>query len=107
MNPFEDEINNLENNIGVNQHEIKIEIWVEKCGRKKNTFISGWNIDDITIKDHLRHIKKKKGCNGTVKKINIDTLEKTVVLLQGDHTDYMHNYLISNNISKDSLHIKG
>jgi len=37
-----------------------IEIWIEERGRKSDTYISGWNIDEDTLKYHLKIIKKKK-----------------------------------------------
>ena len=52
MNPFEDyDTNNTESK--------DITIWVETNGCKKNTYISGWNISDSQIKEHLKTIKKK------------------------------------------------
>ena len=37
-----------------------IEVWVEERGRKADTYINGWNIDDDTLKNHLKIIKKRK-----------------------------------------------
>ena len=46
MNPFEEEFSNeLNNKISL------IEIWVEVNGRKRNTFISGWNLSDSELKE--------------------------------------------------------
>ena len=85
----------------------KIEIWIETSGRKKNTFISGWNINNNELKNHLKYIKKKNGCNGTIKDITIDSIKKIVILLQGDHVDYIYNYLIQNGITNTDIYIKG
>ena len=111
-NPFDNiNINNQSNNDSIINNNIieeyKIEIWVENIGRKKNTYISGWNICNTLLKDHIKNIKKKNGCNGTIKKIQIDSLEKIVILLQGNHCDFMYNYLINQNINKKYIHIKG
>ena len=103
MNPFEDNIittNNLKN-------EINIDIWVETFGRKKNTYISGWLLPELEIKEHLKNIKKKNGCNGTIKKYIKENNEINVVMLQGNHAQYMTNYLNDLNISLDNIHIKG
>ena len=116
MNPFENTINDISKDIKNNsdmeisefsKHDYKIEIWMEIFGRKKNTFISGWNIEESELKEHLKNIKKKIGCNGTIKKKNINSIDKIVVLLQGDHIVYMNNYLITNNINSECIHIKG
>ena len=37
-----------------------IEIWNVERGRKSDTYVSGWNIDDSTLKEHISIIKKKK-----------------------------------------------
>jgi translation initiation factor 1 (eIF-1/SUI1) len=90
-----------------NQDTIKqshIEIWVETCGRKKNTYVSGWNISEDLLKCHIKVIKKKNGCNGTLK--SVDHLDN-VIQLQGDHSDYMLDYLKSNGIDNKMIHVKG
>lgn len=106
MNPF-DEINDNTNNIITK--ESKIEIWVEVNGRKKNTYVSGWNITEDQLKDHLKTIKKKNGCNGTIKQIPSENGSEliTVMQMQGDHSDYMNDYLISQQIDSTSIRIKG
>jgi translation initiation factor 1 (eIF-1/SUI1) len=67
MNPFDENnkitINNPFNDNDNNEIEtidILIEIWVEESGRKKNTYITGWNLNDNELKEHLKIIKKKK-----------------------------------------------
>jgi len=104
MNPFED----INNNNNTNTTESPIYIWVEQSGRKQNTYISGWNIDDATIKEHLKFIKKKNGCNGSVKdmEVNGDSIER-VMQLQGDHSDYVKQFIIETGIVDTRIHIKG
>ena len=110
MNPFEDIpikndiINEYKNDI-VNEN--KIDIWVANSGRKKNTYISGWNLSDLILKNHIKNIKKKNGCNGTLKKLTVDSIEKIVIQLQGDHIDFMTNYLIDNDIELCHINVKG
>jgi translation initiation factor 1 (eIF-1/SUI1) len=77
-----------------------IEIWVETNGRKKNTYVSGWNINLNILKEHLTFIKKKNGCNGSIK--NNNTLH-----LQGDHIEFMTKYLIDNGCDKNNITVKG
>ena len=113
MNPFE-EINDITNITNITNNTIitkesKIEIWVEINGRKKNTYVSGWNISEDQLKEYLREIKKKNGCNGTIKTISNDTTNEliTVMQLQGDHINYMFDFLIHHQIESNSIRIKG
>ena len=104
MNPFEDTSNN-----DINTVETQIEMWVETNGRKKNTYISGWNIPDEQLKDHLKTIKKKNGCNGTIKEIPDESSSNLIKILQfqGDHSDFVKQYLINTGVDKSSIRIKG
>jgi len=101
-NPFEE----IKTESDLTQN-LNIEIWVETYGRKKTTWISGWNISMEKLKNHLKNIKIKNGCNGTIK--NKDSLGKIieVVQLQGDHVDFMIEYLTSNGVDSSSIIIKG
>jgi translation initiation factor 1 (eIF-1/SUI1) len=97
-NEFEEEL--LNNTI--------IDIWVEVNGRKKNTYIYGWDLELNELKDHLRTIKKKKGCNGTIKKITNDEYGTVSVLqLQGNHAEYVKTYIVNTGIDDDNIRIKG
>jgi len=97
-NEFEEEL--LNNTI--------IDIWVEVNGRKKNTYIHGWELELNELKDHLRTIKKKKGCNGTIKKItNDEYCTVSVLQLQGNHAEYVKTYIVNTGIDDDNIRIKG
>jgi translation initiation factor 1 (eIF-1/SUI1) len=104
MNPFEDDETQLIN------EQSTIEIWVETFGRKKNTYIAGWNISDTELKEHIKTIKKKIGCNGTLKELSVNgnktTLVKTIQL-QGHHVDYILEYLTEQQIDINSVRVKG
>jgi translation initiation factor 1 (eIF-1/SUI1) len=104
MNPFEE----IEKQVPVKE-TMKIEIWVETCGRKKNTYASGWDLPDAELKEHLKVIKKKTCCNGTIKELdNVITDTKTkVVLLQGDHSEYIREYLLATGINNEDIRTKG
>ena len=80
-----------------------IDIRLEILKRKKNTYITGWNISEQEIKDHLKYIKKKIGCNGTVKIID----NNSTILLQGNHCTFIQKYLIEQGIDIDTINIKG
>ena len=92
MNPFE-EINE----IYTKEHIINI--WVEHFGRNKITYVSGWDINDKELTEHVKHIKKYAGCNGTIK--------NNVIQLQGNHVMYLKTYLNKQNINSDNIKIKG
>lgn len=97
-NEFEDEL--LQDNI--------IELWVEVNGRKKNTYILGWKLPTGELKEHLRTIKKKRGCNGTIKDMTTEEHGVVSVLqLQGNHTDYVKEYIINTGVDGDNIRIKG
>jgi translation initiation factor 1 (eIF-1/SUI1) len=97
-NEFEEEL--LNNSI--------IDIWVEVNGRKKNTYIHGWELELSELKDHLRTIKKKKGCNGTIKNITNEEYGTVSVLqLQGNHAEYVKTYIVNTGIDNDNIRIKG
>jgi translation initiation factor 1 (eIF-1/SUI1) len=104
MNPFDD-INDNNDNTKIHT----IEIWVEANGRKKNTYISNWNLPQNELKEHLKFIKKKNGCNGTIKEISNESQTESIKVLQfqGDHIDFINQYLIQNNIDESQINIKG
>jgi len=89
----------------INQNNI-IEIWCEEKGRKSNTYIHGWNIEDSLLKDHLKIIKKNKGCNGVIKELLKETGKIKVMMLQGNHKDYVYNYIQSTGIDENLIKIK-
>jgi len=102
MNPFEEDIKS-----DINE-STSIKIWMETNGRKKNTYVEGWNIPESELKEHIKIIKKKNGCNGTIKELkNYKSEMVNVIQLQGDFIDYMKNYLINNNIDSSIINILG
>ena len=112
MNPFDDDNDNNDNNDNIQETKdsTNVNIWVEINGSKKNTYITGWNIPESQLKDHLKMIKKKNGCNGTLKEISNDGNKSDitkVIQLQGDLIDYMKNYLINNNIDSYIIKVLG
>jgi len=78
--------------------DTKIFIRVVTNGRKKNTYINGLDIPDEQLLIHLQNIKKAKGCNGSLK--------NKVIQLQGNHQDYIYDYLLKLDIQKESINIK-
>ena len=83
-----------------------IEIWVEDRGRKADTYVYGWNINEDTLKNHLKTIKKRRGCNGSIKEIVKENGRIKVMQLQGNVKDFIVSYLKENCISEDNIKIK-
>lgn len=86
--------------------ETKIMITKTNRGRKVNLFISGWKLSKEELKEHLKNLKKSLGCNGSVKKENIEGTEETVIHLQGNHIDKVKEYLNNNEIDDSDIIIK-
>jgi len=105
MNPFEEEQNPFENEKNNNTviKSINVELWLETNGRRKNTYISGLNLEKEELKKHLQILKKKHGCNGTLKVITEDEKNIEVIHLQGDNIDNIQNYLKTINITNITI----
>ena len=86
--------------------EKKIMISKTSRGRKKNLYISGWDISKDQMKSHLKNLKKSLGCNGSVKVENIEGQDETVIHLQGDHSDKVLKYLKELDINESDIIIK-
>ena len=71
MNPFDNEETNTIKIIS------KVEIWVGIEKGRKNTFISGLKFTEKEMKEHIKNLKKKHGCNGSMK--------DNILQFQGDH----------------------
>ena len=96
-NPFEED--ESANNESL-EKTFNIELRLTKIGRRSNTFLEGWDIPENELKMHIKTIKNIKGCNGSVK--------NGIIHLQGDHIDYLIEYLVeSNGINKSDIYIKG
>jgi len=88
-------------NNGINfEDEIKLEnkliVFSERRGRKTNTYILDWNLSKEDIKLHLKNLKKKHGCNGSIKTILYQGEEKEVLHLQGELKNEVKEYLVEN-----------
>jgi translation initiation factor 1 (eIF-1/SUI1) len=94
-----DEFNEFNDFNEFEMKDIIINIWVEATGRKKNTFLSGWDLTDHEFKQHIKNIKKKNGCNGSVK--------DKIIQLQGDHINYLKSYLTENIKYNHIIKIRG
>ncbi len=89
------------------EDNFNIEIWIEKRGRKKNTYLSGWKLEKSELKTHLKTLKKSLGCNGCIKNITTDKGDMRVLHLQGDRVNDLNTYLLKNSVTKESITIRG
>jgi translation initiation factor 1 (eIF-1/SUI1) len=103
FNPFE---NDEQKNSYIPQIEDDIVIWIEQRGRKSDTFISGLPLTKDQLLDHLKNIKKKKGCNGSVKEIIDDNgITKLVIHTQGNLKAFINEYF--NTLGYTNIKLKG
>ena len=103
MNPFENE-NENEQVTGV-LLPIDITIWKTTKGRKTNTYITGWNIEEHELKNYLQQFKRSKGCNGSLKKD--EEGEGFTLHFQGDKINDLIEFMISKGIDNELITLKG
>ena len=101
MNPFE------ENNDSEDTFTGDAELWLEVNGRRKNTFIINLPYSEEELKDHLKNIKKKFGCNGSLKEETDEKEDKKsfIIQLQGDHIQDLIKYFKDNKFT--NIKIRG
>jgi len=87
-------------------NEIKIIIHSENRGRKSNTYIIDWDIDKNQMKLHLKNLKKKHGCNGSIKTKLYQGENKEVIHLQGQLKLEVKEYLMSLDIDENNIEVK-
>jgi translation initiation factor 1 (eIF-1/SUI1) len=100
MEDFDDTFDEINTNYN-------IEIWIENRGKKSDTYLSGWILDDKILKEHLKTIKKKLGCNGTITEKEKDGKNIKVMQLQGNKKNDIINYLLENEITTNQIKIIG
>lgn len=93
MDPFAEESN--ETTVLSNP----VEVWVETNGKRKNTYISGLPFDEKEMKEHLKNLKKKHGCNGSLKEVMVENTPVNTLHLQGDHIDNIIDYFNQHKIT--------
>ena len=133
MNPFLDEPNNnpflesndnpfLESNdnpfLESNNNEFKnllkeepdIELWVVDRGRKCDTYISHLPYTEAELLEHLKHLKKKLGCGGSVQNSKDFELEEPSsnyfrIHIQGNKKSQIRDYFTQLGIK--NIKVKG
>jgi len=90
----------------LDQIETTIDIELVKRGTKKaNTYVKNWDISKDELKQHLKKLKTKLGCNGSVKKDKVT--QKFVFHLQGDKRDDIKEFLLKLGIQANNIVIHG
>ena len=80
--------------------KLELVIKVDKRNARKNiTYLTGWELEIDDLKAHMKNIKKKYGCNGSVKK----KVNKIIFLLQGDKSKELIEYLKTEHISDNNI----
>ena len=94
MNTFEDSED--ENDLDIITYDISV--FSIRRGKKVMTYFSGWLDDKKELTKHLKVLKNKHGCNGSVKYKAIDNDEekKLYFMLQGDWVDIVKKYIENN-----------
>ena len=104
INPFSNQDDNEAIKTVAKTFTNKIELCIITTGKKSNTYITYWDISDEELKEHLKVIKIKKGCSGSIKK---ETSGLTTLHLQGNLKKFMIEYFSKLGINESLLSIKG
>lgn len=91
-----------EKEIQFEDNEIIIRI-DKRNAKKSTTLIENWNIPIDELKQHLKTLKTKLGCNGSVK--NKD--DEIKFQLQGDKKYEVIEYLKNNGINESKIKVIG
>lgn len=106
-----DEFDNFDetfNNEEVSFEEEKIIIRIDKRNARKSiSYVEGWNLEIKELKTHLKTLKKKLGCNGTVQVKKINNIDTIIFLLQGDKRYELINYLVKEGINENNITVIG
>lgn len=109
MNPFNDDIDNNDDNdksMFILNKDNLIEIWNDTRGRKSDTYISGLPLKKEELLLHLKCIKKTKGCNGSIKETLDENNNNSYLFhIQGNHTSFLIKYFKENGFN--TIKLKG
>jgi translation initiation factor 1 (eIF-1/SUI1) len=83
-----------------------ITIFSEQHGRKKNTYVVGWDIKKEEMKEHLKTLKRKYGCNGSIKMKNYQGEDVESMHLQGEWKEEVKAYLEDHGINSNNIEVK-
>lgn len=85
-----------------------ITIWTRKVKKTINTYMSGWDIDKETLKGYHSSLKKKWGCNGSLKNNYLfNSEEKGIIFhLSRDCVDELVEFLKEKGIDEKNIEVK-
>ena len=95
-----DNDNDDDSDIAVKFDDNVITLFGDKKGKRSNTYIAGLKVDETTKKEYLKTLKKRHGCNGTIKSVLYNDKEQIVIQLQGDLIDKATTFLKEMKISQ-------
>ncbi len=84
----------------------KVTIMGSSRGRKADTYIINWELSEDDLKSHLKKMKQKFGCNGSIKMVDYEGKEVKALHLQGDKIQDAKKYLITLSINIKDLDVK-
>lgn len=97
-----------ENEINFDISNTKVVIRIDKRNARKSiTYLEGWEVEFNILKEHLKILKTKLGCNGSVKRKLIDNSSRVVFQLQGDKRNELLSYLVENDVDENNIEIIG
>lgn len=89
-NPLEE--SDEENEVEIKTYDISVFLVVNRG--KKVTYMCGWLDNKNELVDHLKILKHRHGCNGSVKfKTLSDNEKKLYFMLQGDWKEQIIDYI--------------
>jgi len=89
-----------EDAVAVKFDDSVITLFGDKKGKRSNTYIAGLKVDESTKKEYLKILKKRHGCNGTIKSVLYNDKEQIVIQLQGDLIDKATSFLKEMKVSQ-------
>ncbi len=108
LDPFSNSTSdNLDNLLKENED---IELWVGERGRKYDTYISHLPYSEAELASHLKNLKKKLGCGGSIQHSKSFEPDESIngyfrIHIQGNHKNYVYEYFTKQGIK--NIKIKG
>lgn len=100
MNPFDDEENNDTQDLFENKHDnnpiikhTNVELLLQINGRRRNTYISGLDLEPKELNKHLKNLRILCACSCSSKSLKDDKQDIKVIHIQGDNISKIQEYL--------------
>jgi translation initiation factor 1 (eIF-1/SUI1) len=108
--PFSNTNNTNNETLDLLKENQDIELWVSERGRKFDTYISHLPYTEAELTLHLKNLKKKLGCGGSIQNSKDFETEEVRseyfrIHIQGNHKHYINEYFTKLGIT--NIRIKG